>query len=279
MESMSRTPYYLLKARDGQRLGHDQLTDGMIWDGLWDHYNNFHMGITAEMVCDKYGVTRENQDRYSVESHKKAAAATEAGKFRDETVPVVITDRKGRETRVEADEGIRGDVTLEGLAKLRPAFKKDGSVTPGNASQISDGAAALVVASAARAEELGARPMARITGYSTGGLEPEWVMMAPVPAVKSLAERLGMKPNDFDLLELNEAFAAQSCALLGELDLDPEKVNVHGGAVALGHPIGASGARVLTTLLYAMKDRGAKTGLASLCLGGGNAVAMSVEAI
>jgi acetyl-CoA C-acetyltransferase len=279
MESMSRAPYYLLKARDGLRLGHDQLVDGMIWDGLWDHYNDFHMGITAEMVCDKYGVTRENQDRYAAESHRKAAAATESGKFKDEIVPIVLKDRKGNETVVDKDEGIRADASVEGLGKLRPAFKKDGSVTPGNASQISDGASALVVASAEKAKELGAKPIARITGYSTGGLEPEWVMMAPVPAVKSLCDRLGKSPGDFDLVELNEAFAAQSCALLGELELDAAKVNVHGGAVALGHPIGASGARILTTLLYAMKDRGAATGLASLCLGGGNAVAMSVERV
>jgi len=279
MESMSNVPYYLLQARTGQRLGHGQLLDGMIWDGLWDHYNDFHMGITAEMVCDKYGVSREAQDAWAVESHRRAAGAAEAGKFRTETVPVTIRDRKGRETVIDKDEGIRPETTLESLAKLKPAFKADGRVTPGNASQISDGASALVVASAEAAKKLGAKPIARILGYSTGGMEPEWVMMAPVIAVKRLAERLGRKPSDFDLVELNEAFAAQSCALLGELGLDADRVNVHGGAVALGHPIGASGARILTTLLHAMQDRGAKTGLASLCLGGGNAVAMAVERV
>jgi len=277
MESMSRTPYYSLNARDGLRLGHAKLVDGIVHDGLWDHYNDFHMGNTAELVCGKYGVSRQDQDTYALESHRRAVAAQKAGKFDAEIVPVTVKGRKGAETVVDTDEGPRADATPESLAKLRPVFQKDGSVTAGNASTINDGASALVVASTEKAEQLGAKPIARITGYSTGGMEPEWVMMAPVIAMKKLADDLGMKPADFDLVELNEAFAAQSCALLSELDLDADRVNVHGGAVALGHPIGCSGARVLTTLLHAMQDRGAKTGAASLCLGGGNAVALAVE--
>ena len=276
-ENMSRTPYYSLKARDGLRLGHAEMVDGIVYDGLWDHYNDFHMGNTAELVCGKYDVSREDQDTYAIESHRRAVEAQKNGKFDAELVSVTVKGRKGKETVVAADEGPRADATLESLAKLRPVFQKDGSVTAGNASTINDGASALVVASAEKAEELGAKPIARITGYSTGGMEPEWVMMAPVIAMKKLAEQLGMKPSDFDLVELNEAFSAQSCALLSELDLDADRVNVHGGAVALGHPIGCSGARVLTTLLHAMQDRGAKTGAASLCLGGGNAVALAVE--
>ena len=279
MENMSKAPYYLFKARTGQRLGHDQLIDGIVWDGLWDHYNDFHMGNTAELVCDKYDVSREAQDEYAVGSHAKAVAAMEAGKFKDEIVSVTVKGRKGAETTVDTDEGPRSDASVEGLGKLRAVFQKDGRVTAGNASTINDGASALVVASEEKAAELGAKPMARITGYSTGGMEPEWVMMAPVMAMQKLADQLGMKPKDFDLVELNEAFSAQACAVTSELDLDLDRVNVHGGAVALGHPIGCSGARVLTTLLYAMKDRGAKTGAASLCLGGGNAVALSVEMI
>lgn len=277
MESMSQTPYYLLKARSGQRLGHDKLIDGIVWDGLWDHYNDFHMGNTAELVCDKYKVSREAQDTYAVGSHAKAVAAMEAGKFEAEIVPVTVKGRKGAETVVDTDEGPRKDASAESLGKLRAAFQKDGSVTAGNASTINDGAAALVVASESKAKELGVSPIARITGYSTGGMEPEWVMMAPVMAMQKLAAQLGMQPKDFDLVELNEAFSAQACAVTSELDLDPDRVNVHGGAVALGHPIGCSGARVLTTLIHAMKDRGATTGAASLCLGGGNAVALSVE--
>jgi len=277
MESMSNAPYYAMDARDGLRLGHSRLVDGVIWDGLWDHYNDFHMGNTAELVCDEYGVGREDQDRYAAESQRRAVDATESGRFREEIVPVTVRGRKGDETVVDTDEGPRPGTTVEGLAKLRPVFQKHGRVTAGNASTINDGACALVVTSEEKARELGAEPLARITGYSTGGMEPEWVMMAPLIAVRRLAEQLDRKPGDFDLVELNEAFAAQSCALVDELELDAEKVNVNGGAVALGHPIGCSGARVLTTLLYAMKDRGAKTGLASLCLGGGNAVALAIE--
>lgn len=277
MESMSNTPFYSMDARSGLRLGHSKLLDGIVQDGLWDHYNNFHMGNTAELVCDEYNVTREAQDAFALSSQQKAVAAQKAGKFTKEIVPVTIRDRKGNETVVDTDEGPRADASAESLAKLRAVFQKDGRVTAGNASTINDGASALVVASEEKANELGVKPLARITGYSTGGMEPKWVMMAPVIAVKTLAERLGKKPNDFDLVELNEAFAAQGCALLSELGIDADKVNVHGGAVALGHPIGCSGARILTTLLHAMQDRGAKTGLASLCLGGGNAVALSVE--
>lgn len=279
MESMSNTPFYSMDARSGLRLGHAKLLDGIVQDGLWDHYENFHMGNTAELVCDEYKVTREAQDAFALSSQQKAVAAQKGGKFTKEIVPVTIRDRKGNETVVDTDEGPRADASAESLAKLRPVFQKDGRVTAGNASTINDGASALVVASEEKANELGAKPIARITGYSTGGMEPKWVMMAPVIAVKTLSERLGMKPNDFDLVELNEAFAAQGCALLSELGLDADKVNVHGGAVALGHPIGCSGARILTTLVHAMQDRGAKTGLASLCLGGGNAVALSVEMV
>ncbi len=280
MESMTNAPYLLRNAREGLRLGHGEVTDSMVADGLWDVYEDFHMGNTAELVAAKYDVTRSAQDEFAAASHRRAAAAAAAGKFRAEIAPVLLPQRKGDPVRFDADEGVRADSTAEGLGKLRPAFKKEGgTVTAGNASQLSDGAAALVIVEEARAKALGLKPLARITGYATGGVEPKWVMMAPVEAVRSLHKKRGTTSKDYELVELNEAFSAQACAVTRELGFDPARVNVHGGAVALGHPIGASGARVLVTLLYAMADRGAKTGLASLCLGGGNAVALSVERV
>lgn len=278
MENMSQIPYALFEARDGMRLGHRQVTDLMVHDGLWDVYNDFHMGMTAELVVDKYGVSREAQDAFAAQSHAKAAAAAAAGKFAREIVPVAVPQRKGDPVIVAADEGPRADTTAEGLAKLRPAFKRDGgSVTPGNASTINDGAAAVLVCAESFALEHGLKVRAVIEAYGTGPVDPEWVMMAPVGAVENVAEKAGVGVADFELVELNEAFAAQAVAVTGELGLDPAKVNVHGGAVALGHPIGASGTRCLVTLLHAMEDRDAKLGLVALCLGGGDAVAMAVR--
>jgi acetyl-CoA C-acetyltransferase len=277
MESMSNAPYLLRKARDGYRLGHGELVDSLVADGLWDVYNDFHMGNTAELVCREKGVTREQQDAFAAESQRRAVAAAAAGKFRAEIVPIEVKGRKGDVTLFDADEGPRADTTMESLAKLRPAFDRAGSVTPGNASTINDGAAALVLASETRTKSLGAKPLARVTGYASGGLPPEWVMMAPVEAVRNLWKRTGTDAGAYDLYELNEPFAAASVAVMRDLGLDPAKVNVNGGAVALGHPIGASGARILVTLIHALRDRGGKRGLAGLCLGGGNAVALSVE--
>ena len=277
MESMTRAPYIVRNARDGIRLGHGELTDSMIADGLWEVYEDYHMGNTAELVANEFSVDREAQDTFAANSHNKAAAAAEAGKFDKEIVPVEVPQRKADPISFSRDEGIRPGSSAEKLAKLRPAFQSDGSVTAANASQISDGAAAVVVMEEEKAKAMGLTPLARITGYATGGVEPKWVMMAPVQAVKKLNEQRGTTVDDYDLVELNEAFAVQACAVVGELKLDPEKVNVNGGAVALGHPIGASGCRILVTLLHAMADRGVRTGLATLCLGGGNAVALSVE--
>ena len=278
MESMTNTPYYLPTARGGARLGHTQALDGIVWDGLWDHYNNFHMGNTAELVAKKYGVTRAEQDAYATDSHKKAVAAQKAGAFDAEIFAVEIKQKKGDPIVVKTDEGPRGDTTVEALAKLRPAFQPDGgSVTAGNASTINDGAAALVVCDEDWAKAHGIQPLARITGYTTGGLAPEWVMMAPEVATKKLCALLKCSPRDFDLCEMNEAFAVQMVALQRQLEVDPAKWNVHGGAVALGHPIGCSGARVLVTLLHALARHGKTRGVAGLCLGGGNAVALSVE--
>ncbi len=277
-ESMTNTPYYLPGARAGQRLGHGQLVDGLIADGLWDVYNDFHMGMTAEKVVEEYNISREDQDAFSAESHRRSVAAWDAGKFDAEVFSVDVPGRRGKVTVVDKDEGPRGDVSAEGLAKLRPAFKRDGgTVTPGNASTINDGASALVVMDEDFAMAEGIKPMAVITDYTTGGVAPEWVMMAPEIAMQKLCEERHCSLDDFDLIELNEAFAAAAVALVRKMELDPEKVNVHGGAVALGHPIGCSGARILTTLLYALKDRGLERGAAALCLGGGNAVALSVE--
>jgi acetyl-CoA C-acetyltransferase len=278
-ESMTNAPYAVPKARDGLRLGHGQLVDLMIADGLWDVYNDFHMGNTAELVAKKFEITRGMQDDFAVESHRRAAAAQAAGKFAREMAAIEIKDKKGAVTKIDKDEGVRADTTKEGLAKLRPAFDPNGTVTPANASQISDGGAAVIVASAKKAAALGIKPVAKITGYATGGLAPEWVMMAPVEAVKKLWQRTGTNAKSFDLYELNEPFAAASIAVGRELGVDAARTNVWGGATALGHPIGASGARILCTLLSALEDTGGKTGVAGLCLGGGNAVAVSVERI
>jgi acetyl-CoA C-acetyltransferase len=278
MESMSNTPYYLTKARTGYRLGHGELVDGMIHDGLWDSFNNFHMGSAAELIAKKFNVTREDQDRFSMESHQKAAKAQAAGSFKDEIVPVLIAQKKGDPKCFCVDERVRPDTTMETLAKLRPAFQKDGTVTAGNAPGLNDGASAVIVMSGAAVKRTGAKPLARINGYATGGVAPEMVFYAPVVAVTKLAEKLGRATNAWDLIEANEAFAAQAIVDARELKWDPATLNVRGGAVALGHPIGASGARILTTLLYAMRDMKKSSGLATLCLGGGNAVALSVEA-
>jgi acetyl-CoA C-acetyltransferase len=280
MESMTNAPYLLPEARAGVRLGHGKLIDSMVWDGLWDIYNDFHMGITGEKVAEKYGITRQMQDEFAAQSHRRAAEATAAGRFTDERFAVAIPQRKGDPIQFNTDEGVKGDTTAEGIAKLKPAFKPDGgTVTAANASSINDGASAVVVMSAERAKQLGCKPLARVLAYGTGGCAPEWVMMAPEVSIKGVAAKLGMKPSDFDLHEINEAFSSAALALTKVLELDPAKVNVNGGAVAIGHPIGASGCRVLTTLLHALKQRGAKRGMASLCLGGGNAVSMAVEAL
>lgn len=277
-ESMTNAPYLLPEARAGVRLGHGKLLDSMVHDGLWDIYNDFHMGATAELVSKKYGVTRGDQDEFSLSSQRKALAAIQGGKFKAEIVPVEIPQRKGAALRFDTDEGPRADTTLESLSQLRPVFQKDGgTVTAGNASTINDGGAALVLASADAVKRLSLQPLARVVSYATGGCAPEWVMMAPLDAVKNVTAKMNCTARDFDLYEFNEAFAVQSVALVRELKLDPEKVNVHGGAVALGHPIGCSGARILVTLIHALRDRGLKKGLASLCLGGGNAVAMAIE--
>jgi len=279
MESMSNCPYLLPKAREGMRLGHGQLVDAMIHDGLWDPYEDYHMGCTGEIVAEKYGVTREQQDEYAVGSHRKAIAAIKGGKFRDEILPVPIPQRKGDPVPFAVDESPREDTSLEALAKLKPAFKEGGTVTAGNAPGVNDGAAALVVTSAETAKALGRKPLARIVAQAVSGVEPSLVMMSPVYAVRKLFEKTGWTAATVDLVELNEAFAVQAVAVCRELALDPVMVNVHGGAVALGHPIGASGARVLTTLLYALRDRGRSRGIATLCLGGGNGVALAVERI
>jgi len=277
MESMSLAPYLLPDARAGQRLGHGKLIDAMINDGLWDCYNDFHMGNTAELVAKKYNISREMQDEFAVESHKKALAATERGDFKNEIVPVMVPQAKGEPVAVAVDEGPRADASKEKLGKLKPAFEKDGSVTAGNASTINDGASVLLVMSEKKAKELKLEILAVIDAYATGGMEPQWVMMAPVKAVGKLLDNTKTRITDYDVVELNEAFAVQGVALIRELKIPPERLNVNGGAVALGHPIGASGARVLTTLIHAMRKRNARRGLVSLCLGGGNAVAMSVS--
>ena len=279
MESMSNSPYLLPDARNGMRLGHSKVIDSMVWDGLWDVYNDFHMGVTAELVAQKYEITRAAQDAFAANSHKKAAEATAAGRFEAEKFTVKIPQRKGEPLSFTSDENVRGDTTAEGIAKLKAAFKDGGSVTAANASSINDGAAAVVVMSAERAKKLGLAPLARISAYATSGCAPEWVMMAPEGSIKACAAKLGRRPQDFDLHEINEAFSAAALALTRVLDLDASKVNVNGGAVALGHPIGASGCRILVTLLHAMRQRNAKTGMASLCLGGGNAVSVAVEAL
>jgi acetyl-CoA C-acetyltransferase len=277
MESMSNCPYLLLRVREGLRMGDGKVVDSMILDGLWDSFNDIHMGLTGEHVSEKYKVTREAQDAYSVESHRRAAHATREGWFRDETLPVSIPQRKGDPIVVDRDESIREDTSLESLGRLKPVFKKDGTVTAGNAPGVNDGAAALVVMGADVAQKLNLKPIARVVSQATSGLEPKLVMMTPVEAVKKLLPKAGWKVDDVDLFELNEAFAVQGVAVTKELGLNPAKVNAQGGAVALGHPIGASGARLLTTLLYALRRTGGKRGVATLCLGGGNGVALAVE--
>lgn len=280
MESMSSCPYLLPRAREGFRMGHTEALDSMIHDGLWCSLENQNMGLACEAVVEKYGVTREDQDTFAATSHQRAARAINEFFFKDEILPVEVPQRKGDPVRLEYDEGVRPDASVETLGRLRPAFKKDGgTVTAGNAPGVNDGAAAVVVMSAARAEALGLTPIARIVGQAVSGLAPKWLLMTPVQAVQKLLTKTGWSLGDVDLIELNEAFAAQAVAVIRELGADPEKVNVNGGAVALGHPIGASGARILTTLLYAMKSRGAKRGIATLCLGGGNGVAMAVETV
>ncbi|MFA5794370.1 MAG: acetyl-CoA C-acetyltransferase [Candidatus Brocadiia bacterium] len=278
MENMTNAPYILPTARYGQRLGHGKMIDAMVFDGLWDIYNDFHMGHTAELVADKYGITRQMQDEFAMKSNLKAAKAIKEGKFKPEIIPVKIKQPKKPEPIIfDTDEGVRGDTTMESLGKLKPAFKENGTVTAGNASQISDGASAVVIMNSQTAIKNNVIPLAKITGYATGGMAPEWVMMAPLEAIKRLLYKTGMKTSDFDLFEINEAFSSAAVALTKELNLPTDKVNVNGGAVALGHPIGCSGARLLTTIIYALKDQGMKKGLVALCLGGGNAVAMSVE--
>jgi acetyl-CoA C-acetyltransferase len=279
MESMSNAPYLIKKARDGFRMGHQQVLDSMIHDGLWDAYNDYHMGNTGEVVAERWEVDREAQDRWAFESHQKAIAAIDAGKFKDEIVPVEVPQRKKDPILFDTDEAPRRETSLEALAKLRPAFKKDGTVTAGNAPGVNDGASALVIVAADRAAELGLKPRAKVVAYASSGLAPELVMMAPEKAVRMVWEKTGWSDDDVDLYEFNEAFAVQQVALGRVLGIDPSKHNVNGGAVALGHPIGASGARILTTLLHALEDRGGKRGIAALCLGGGNAVAMAIELI
>ncbi|MEO5742328.1 MAG: acetyl-CoA C-acetyltransferase [Vicinamibacterales bacterium] len=277
MESMSNAPYLLPRAREGLRMGDASLVDSMIHDGLWCAFEHCHMGVSGEHVAELYGVSREEQDRYAAASHQKAARAAAEGWFASEIVPVAVPQPKGSPIIFDRDETVRPDSTVDVLKGLKPAFKKDGSVTAGNAPGVNDGAAALVVMSETRATALGLTPMARIAGYATSGLAPKLLLMTPVESIRRLLKRIGWRLEDVDLFEINEAFAAQMVAIIKELGLDPARLNVNGGAIALGHPIGASGARVLTTLLYAMKQRGAKRGVASLCLGGGNGVALAVE--
>ncbi|HII39910.1 MAG TPA: thiolase family protein [Thermoplasmata archaeon] len=273
MESMSRAPYLVKEARWGIGYNHVQFLDAMVYDGLWEVYNQFHMGVTGEIVSERFQVTREDQDAFALESHRRAAHATLEGKFKEEILPVDLPGQP----RVDLDEGIRQDTSMEKLAKLAPVFREHGLVTAGNASQLSDGASAMAVLSREAADRHGVKPLARIVDYVTSGVKPELVMEAPIPAVRKILKRTGFTIDDFDLIEHNEAYAAASVAVMKELGIDHAKFNVNGGAVALGHPLGCSGARILTTLAYAMKDRNAKRGLATLCLGGGNAMAMILE--
>jgi len=277
MESMTNTPYLLDKARFGYRLFDGKLIDAMVRDGLWDVYNEFHMGMTGEIIAEKYNVTRQECDEFASWSHEKASKATKEGKFKEEMMPIEIKQKEGETVIINKDEGIREDTTPEKLSKLKPVFKEDGIVTAGNASQITDGAAAVVVMEKRKAEENGIEPLATITGYGTGGVKPEYVMEAPIPTVRNLLKKMNLSIEDLDLFEHNEAFSSASVAVMKELGIPKEIFNVHGGAVALGHPIGASGARCLVTLLYAMKRYNKERGLVTLCLGGGHAVAMVVE--
>ncbi len=276
MESMSNAPHLLMGSRQGLRLGDGKLVDHMVNDGLWDHYNNFHMGETGEIVAERHDVSREDSDALAAASHKKAAAAWESGAFAKEVVPVEIPQRKGDPIVISQDEGIRASTTAEGIASMRPVFRKDGQVTAANASQLSDGASAVVVTSRAYAEKHGLTILASIDGYDSSGTKPEWVMEAPILSVQNLLKATGTSVDDYDLFEHNEAFASASCAVVKGLNIPQEKFNVNGGAVALGHPIGASGARVLVTLIHALQARGGGKGIATLCLGGGNAVSMAI---
>ena len=277
MESMSNAPYLLAKAREGLRMGHGQVLDSMINDGLWCSFEDWHMGNAGEVVATECGIGRQAQDAYALESHLKAAEATESGRFDEEILPVSVPQKKGEAIIFKHDESIRRDTTIEALGKLPPAFSKDGTVTAGNAPPVNDGAAALVITSAARAKELGVTPFARIVAQASSGLDPKHVLMTPVEAIRRVLAKTGWKMSEVDLLEINEAFSVQLIAVLRQLGVDSAKVNVNGGAVALGHPIGASGARILTTLLYALKQRKLHRGIAALCLGGGNGVAVAVE--
>jgi acetyl-CoA C-acetyltransferase len=277
MESMSNCPYLLPRVREGLRMGHANVIDSMIGDGLWCPFEGWHMGNAGECVADTHKVSRETQDAWAAESHRRAAAAHTAGKFKDEMLPVPIPQKKGDPVLFDRDESVRAETTAEVLRGLKPAFKKDGTVTAGNAPPVNDAAAALVVMAAERAQQLGLKPIARIVSQATSGLAPKMLLMTPVEATRKALKKAGWTLQDLDLIELNEAFAVQAVAVSRELAIDPARINVHGGAVALGHAIGASGARVLTTLLYALKDRGGKRGVATLCLGGGNGVAVAVE--
>ena len=279
MESMTNAPYLLPQARQGYRLGNSTIVDSMVHDGLWDIYNDYHMGITGENVAEKYGITREEQDEFALNSHRKAVSAIKECRFKSQVVPVELPAKKKGAPAVifDKDESPREDTTIEILRALKPAFKKDGTVTAGNAPGVNDGGAAVVVTSVQTAKTLGKQPMVRIVAQATSGVEPKWVMMAPVGAVRKIWEKTGWKKDDVDLYELNEAFSVQALAVIRELGLDMNRVNVNGGAVAIGHPIGASGARVLVTLIYEMIRRDVRRGIAALCLGGGNAVAMAVE--
>jgi len=279
MESMTNAPYLLPQARQGYRLGNGKIVDSMVHDGLWDIYNDYHMGQTGENVAEKYKISREEQDEFAVASHRKAVAAIKECRFQSQVVAVELPPRKKGEApgSFAQDECPREDTSIEALRKLKPAFKKDGTVTAGNAPGVNDGAAAVVVTTAQRAKELGMEPMANIVAQATSGIDPAWVMMAPVDGVRKIWKKTGWKPDEVDLYELNEAFSVQALAVIRELGLDPERVNVNGGAVAIGHPIGASGARILVTLLYEMIRRDVHKGIAALCLGGGNSVALAVE--
>ncbi len=276
-ENMSASPHVLMGSRDGMRMGNWNMVDTMIVDGLWDVYNQYHMGITAENVAKEHGITRQMQDELALASQRKAAAAIQAGRFKDEIVPVAIPQRKGDPVIFDTDEYVNQKTNAEALAGLRPAFDKAGSVTAGNASGINDGAAAVVVMSAAKAAALGLKPLARIAAFGTSGLDPATMGMGPVPASRKALARAGWNASDVDLFELNEAFAAQACAVNKELGIDPLKVNVNGGAIAIGHPIGASGCRILVSLLHEMQRRDAKKGLAALCIGGGMGVSLALE--
>ena len=276
MESMTNAPYLLLKQRAGYRMGNGQVVDSMVHDGLWDHLNEFHMGMSAEHCAEKYNITREDQDDFAVNSYNVSYKAGQEGRFKEQIVPVSVPQKKGDPKIIDTDEGLMQS-SLEKMGKLKPVFKKDGTVTAGNASSLNDGAGALVVMSAEKAQALGVKPMVKIVAQGAAGIDPKYVLVAPIYSIPKVCAKAGMKPTDIELQEVNEAFAASSVAVQRTLDLDPAKINIYGGAISIGHPIGASGTRVLTTLIYAMKDTGAATGMASLCLGGGEAVSLIVE--